>query len=236
MSTHRIAIVGRPNVGKSTLFNRLARRRHAITDATPGVTRDAVVADAVIAGVPVRIVDTGGIGEGEREFLRDVSARSRREIGRADVVLAVIDGTEFTGEDEEVLAFVRRSGRPAVLVINKIDNDRREDAAAEFLGLGFAHSVFVSAAHGLGIDDLEAVLAPILEQPPADHASKAIMPPAEGETHRIVRLAIVGQPNTGKSSLLNALTKRTRRWYRRLPEQRVTWWRSRSPSATPPSW
>ncbi|MFW5796722.1 MAG: GTPase, partial [Alkalispirochaeta sp.] len=113
---YRICIAGRPNVGKSTLFNRLYGRRLAITDSMPGVTRDAVAVEAEIADRPVLLVDTGGIGEGEQQLDRQVYERSRREIARADVVLLLVDVQEFTGEDEELLEILRRSGRPAILV------------------------------------------------------------------------------------------------------------------------
>lgn len=213
----RICIAGRPNVGKSTLFNRLYGRRLAITDSMPGVTRDAVAVEAVFADRAVLLVDTGGIGEGEAELDQQVYARSRREIARADVVLLLVDVQDFTGEDHELLAMVRESGRPAILVVNKADNPERDQYVSEFYQYGIPHVVSISAAHGYGIDDLEDALnelfpvtdVEISDDPETagadatdDGAPDAV---TKDESPEIVRLAILGQPNTGKSSLLNRL-------------------------------
>ena len=113
---YRICIAGRPNVGKSTLFNRLYGRRFAITDSMPGVTRDAVAVETHLADRPVLLVDTGGIGEGERELDGQVYRRSKDEIARADLVLLLVEVAGLTGEDEELLELVRRSGKPAIMV------------------------------------------------------------------------------------------------------------------------
>ncbi len=199
----RVCIAGRPNVGKSTLFNRLYGRRYAITDRMPGVTRDSVAVEAEIGDRPVLLVDTGGIGEGERELDREVYGRSKAEISRADVVLLLLDVMDFTGEDEELIDLVRRSGRPTILVVNKIDNEERQLMFHDFLRFGISTVVSISAEHGYGMDDLvEAVLELLPEQeisePSVDDQSLTV---PSGP----VRLAIVGQPNTGKSSLLNQL-------------------------------
>lgn len=196
----RLCIAGRPNVGKSTLFNRLYGRRHSITDSMPGVTRDAVARETVIAEREVLLVDTGGVGEGEEELDTQVYDRSRSEIARADLVLLLVDVTGLSGEDEELLDIVRRSGRPAVLVVNKVDNSEREQLVDEFWQLGLPQVVSVSAAHGLGMDELEEAIvshipAPVSEEEHADADA----------VDRLLRLAIIGQPNTGKSSLLNRL-------------------------------
>ncbi len=205
---YRICIAGRPNVGKSTLFNRMYGRRHAITDSMPGVTRDAVAVEAELLGRPVLLVDTGGIGEGEEQLNRQVYERSRSEIARADLVLLLMDVTDITGEDEELIDLVRRSGRPAVLVVNKVDNENRTHLLGEFMSYGIPDVVSMSAAHGFGMDDLEEALERYLpplrdeEDAPEEEADEE----APVERHvpdKVVRLAIVGQPNTGKSSLLN---------------------------------
>ncbi|MFW6227835.1 MAG: ribosome biogenesis GTPase Der [Alkalispirochaeta sp.] len=232
---YRICIAGRPNVGKSTLFNRLYGRRLAITDSMPGVTRDAVAVEAEIADRPVLLVDTGGIGEGEQQLDRQVYERSRREIARADVVLLLVDVQEFTGEDEELLEILRRSGRPAILVVNKVDNETRSDLVSEFWRYGIPHVVSISAAHGRGMDDLEDAILELL--PAGTAGTDGVLPaggapdttesdrtvdgdpgageydggaaeddlPSEPTIPEVVRLAILGRPNTGKSSLLNRL-------------------------------
>jgi GTPase len=247
----RVCIAGRPNVGKSTLFNRLYGRRYAITDSKPGVTRDAVAVEAEIGDRPVLLVDTGGIGEGEQELDREVYGRSKSEISRADVVLLLVDVMDITGEDEELIDLVRRSGRPAVLVVNKIDNEERQQMFHDFLRFGIHRVVSISAAHGYGMDDLEEAVLELLP-PEAVAGPDAVSGPEADERDRggpagddhtagvtdegdmegdpdgnmegdregamegagsrrfavptgPVRLAIVGQPNTGKSSLLNQL-------------------------------
>ena len=203
----RICIAGRPNVGKSTLFNRLYGRRLAITDSMPGVTRDAVAVETEIQDVPVVLVDTGGIGEGEAELDTQVYDRSRREMERADLVLLLVDVTEFTGEDEELLNLVRRSGTPAVLVVNKVDNPERDQLVSGFWQYGIDEVVGISAAHGLGLDELYDIIAAAST---ARYGSRTDveeeeLPAEENPLDRPVRLAIVGQPNTGKSSMLNRL-------------------------------
>lgn len=201
----RICIAGRPNVGKSTLFNRLYGRRLAITDSMPGVTRDAVAVEAEMAGQRVLLVDTGGIGEGEQELDQQVYARSRSEIAKADVVLMLVDVTGITGEDEELLDLVRRGGKPWILVVNKVDNPARDQLVSEFWQYGPEHLVSISAAHNYGMDDLEeavsALLTPEVDTVDQDEGDKDARDPLELP----VRLAILGQPNTGKSSLLNRL-------------------------------
>jgi GTP-binding protein len=201
-----VCIAGRPNVGKSTLFNRFLRRRTAITDSTPGVTRDALRRSVLIRDIPVTLIDTGGIGEGEEELTRAVYARSVEEINRADVVLLILDVTEVTGEDEELIKLVRRSSTPAILVVNKVDNQDRDLSVSEFWQFGISPVVSISAAHGLGMEDLEDAIMPYLED-----ANRTGEVSEEQETEsEALRLAIVGQPNTGKSSLLNRLLQEDR--------------------------
>lgn len=202
-----VCIAGRPNVGKSTLFNRIVGRRTAITDSMPGVTRDAVRREGTIGATRCEIVDTGGIGEGEEELTRAVYQRSRQEVQRADVILVVVDVEGLTGEDRELIDIVRRSGRPAILVVNKVDNEQRSLGVTEFWHGGLNPVVAVSAAHGLGMDDLydavEQLLPPVPQSEGDDIPEEEAVPP-------VARLAIVGQPNTGKSSLLNALIREER--------------------------
>lgn len=208
-----IVIAGRPNVGKSTLFNRLYGRRHSITDHTPGVTRDVIRADIRFAGVPVTLVDTGGIGEGERDLATVVSDRSRYEIQTADLVFLMLDALDVTGEDEELIDFVRRAGRPTICVVNKVDNPRRQESVGEFYRFGFERVVAISAEHGLGIDELEEAAKPYLAAAAADPEAAGADPSPSADSSAdagLIRLAIVGKPNTGKSSLLNRLVGRDR--------------------------
>lgn len=230
---HRICIAGRPNVGKSTLFNRLYGRRSAITDSMPGVTRDAISGIVSLGDMQLEVIDTGGIGEGEAQLEQAVYTISRNEIRRADLVLLLVDVTDLTGEDEELIEYVRRCGRPVILVVNKVDNERRSQDVSEFWRFGLERVVSISAAHGLGMDDLEEAVLEVLgddprgDSPRGDEGSSGeeagghdgagdlqedlsvdgTDPESQREDPlaRPVRLAILGQPNTGKSSLLNRL-------------------------------
>ena len=207
---YRICIAGRPNVGKSTLFNRLYGRRMAITDSMPGVTRDALALECEVEDIPVLLVDTGGIGEGEAELTSQVIARSRREMERADVVLLLVEVDGLTGEDHELLDELRRAGKPAILVVNKVDNEKRSQLVNEFYRYGIDPVIAISAAHGLGIDELTETIVGYIKRDGA-YVERGDADQDEGSEQEIdplslpVRLAIVGQPNTGKSSLLNRL-------------------------------
>lgn len=202
---NRICIVGRPNVGKSTLFNRMYGRRYAITDSIPGVTRDAVAVETLIGERAVLLVDTGGIGEGEQELDQQVYARSRGEVARADVVILLVEVGDFTGEDEELLDLVRQSGRPAILAVNKVDNESREQLVSEFWRYGIPHVVSISAAHGYGVQELEEKVLDLLPQQELSEDDQIDQEEIDGDQSQPTRLAILGQPNTGKSSLLNRL-------------------------------
>ena len=206
----QVAIVGRPNVGKSTLFNRLIGRRRAITDPTPGVTRDPVGYRAVLAGHEVQLVDTGGFTTDGDELARAISGRALRSIEQSEVVLLVVDGTELTPMDEEFLQQLRPHSARLVLVVNKLDTDRRDDLIWEFHALGVDRVVGVSAAHGRGVEGLESEVGPLLET-----ATEVLSAPGEtddslgddeGGDPATIRIAILGQPNTGKSTLVNRLT------------------------------
>ena len=191
-----LALVGRPNVGKSTLFNRLTRSRRSLTHNLPGVTRDRVIGEARRpSGGVVLVVDTGGlVPEAEALMPRLVREQVLIAVRGADAVVLVTDGSEgVVPQDEEVATLLRRADRPVVVAANKADRRLGELGAGEFTRLGFP-VVAVSAEHGLGIGELWEALDPYL--PPSDVETDA--PPE-------LAVAIVGRPNVGKSSLLNAL-------------------------------
>ncbi|HEY1961875.1 MAG TPA: ribosome biogenesis GTPase Der [Rhizomicrobium sp.] len=198
--TLTIAIVGRPNVGKSTLFNRLAGRKIAIVHDTPGVTRDRIEAEAHLGPLALHIVDTAGFEDAKGESLpARMVEQTRTAIGEADVCLLVIDGREgVTAGDEIIAAELRKSGKPVVLAFNKIEGRAAAANIGEGFSLGVGEPIALSAEHGLGLADLLEALAPFAkeEEPQAS--------PQEEAPHAL-KLAIVGRPNVGKSSLFNAL-------------------------------
>jgi GTP-binding protein len=198
-----VAIVGRPNVGKSTLFNRLARRRLAIVHDLPGVTRDRKEAPALIGGRDVTLIDTAGLEEAPPDTIAGkMTAGSGRAVDQADLVLFVLDGRAgLTPADAHFAAWLRRKGRPVILVVNKAEGRGGQGGVADAFSLGFGEPVAVSAEHGEGLGDLHAAVAEALGPAPAEAAE------AEGEagTERPLRLAVVGRPNAGKSTLVNRL-------------------------------
>ena len=221
-----IAIVGRPNVGKSALFNRIAGRRIAIVHDQPGVTRDRITAEAEWSGQPFTLVDTGGIGLLRREKSNDVIVKAALEqvelaIEAANVIILVVNVQEgVVPLDREAAARLRHSGKPVLVAVNKVDTHRAETAASEFSELGFDQIFPVSAIHGEGIEPLMKAAMAVLEvgSPKSEVRSEA---PNETEgtdadhASRItdqapLKLAIVGRPNVGKSSIINALTQSER--------------------------
>ncbi len=214
-----IAIVGRPNVGKSTLFNRIGRRRRAIVDDQPGLTRDRLVQEVEVSGRRVLLVDTAGLepltdrdGEGE-DLHAAVQAQARAAVREADAILFVVDGQAgLLPEDESIARELRRTSRPLVVAVNKIDAPKHEAAAAEFHRLGFPTVRAISAEHGRGawdaVEELVAALPPEQGAPGDDRgaADEAFDPEAIAETaDDPIRVALVGRPNVGKSSLANRL-------------------------------
>ncbi len=198
-----VAIVGRPNVGKSTLVNRFVGRRDAIVEEKPGVTRDRKMLEADWNGRSFTVVDTGGwllptSGDGAAALARQVSAQAERAVADADVILMVVDvNVGITEEDARVAHILQRSDRPVLLVANKADDDRRENETWAFsrLGLGTPHPV--SAIHGRGSGDLLDALVDALPPEPEE--------PGDDKDDGIFSIAIVGRPNVGKSTLFNRL-------------------------------
>lgn len=202
-----VALVGRPNVGKSTLFNRIIGERLAIVEDLPGTTRDRLYADGEWIGSSFTLVDTGGIElvQGERrgseplsissaDFRREIRQQAQIAIDESDVILFLVDAKEgLTGGDQDVAEVLRRSQKPVVLAANKADNAGRRADALEFYELGLGEPFAISALHGLGVGDL------------LDEVVKNFPASPEEEDEDILKISIIGRPNVGKSSLLNAL-------------------------------
>ena len=192
-----LAVVGRPNVGKSTLVNRIIGRREAVVQDIPGVTRDRVFYDADWNGRSFQLVDTGGWDPDAKGLAGSIAAQAEIAVELADAVLFVVDATVgITDSDEAVVKILRRSGKPVILAANKVDDLRQEGEAASLWQLGLGEPYPVSGLHGRGSGDLlDAVLAGLPETPEIDDV------PESG----LRRIALVGRPNVGKSSLLNKL-------------------------------
>jgi GTP-binding protein len=201
-----VAVVGRPNVGKSTLVNRIVGRRETIVEEQPGVTRDRKLLDAEWAGHEFTIVDTGGWLTAGDSLARRVSAQAERAIADAAAVLVVVDTTVgLTDDDAQVAALVRRTGRPTLVVANKVDADTREADVWTFTRLGLGTPYPVSALHGRGTGDMLDELVDLLGPPldPADAGQPADSAAQDGPA--VPSVAIVGRPNVGKSTLFNRL-------------------------------
>lgn len=197
ISLPRVALIGRPNVGKSTLLNRLSQGQAALVSERPGTTRDPVEAIVEWNGRSLLMVDTGGVGHTDT-FSAAVSSRLEQEAQTADLVLFLADGSAgLMPEDQEIANWLRRLGRPVVVGVNKVD--RKEAFPAEFYGLGFDHLVPLSAAHGRGTGDLLDLIFELVSPPEVTEGPPE--PP---------RIALLGRPNVGKSSLVNHLLSEPR--------------------------
>ncbi|MCA9883194.1 MAG: ribosome biogenesis GTPase Der [Anaerolineaceae bacterium] len=210
-----VALVGRPNVGKSSLFNRLVGERMAVIHDIPGTTRDRLQSESFWNGITFHVIDTGGIevyqpkgtrdenplAEGSKDFVPQIEAQARAAIQEADVIVMVVDIQQgVTAADETIAEILRRSDKPVVVAANKADDRKYEDDAYEFYSLGLGQVVPISSIHGGGVGDMLDVVAEELKAISADW-------PHEGEDEEDdgLRIAIVGRPNAGKSTLLNKL-------------------------------
>ncbi len=214
-----IAIVGRPNVGKSTLFNRIVGSRRAIVGDEPGITRDRLYGDAEWEGRRLRIVDTGGILPEEKDLIpSEIYRQARVALDEAAAIIMVIDGrTELAGPDLELVRLLRKANRPLFLAVNKVDSEKQSSLINDFHRLGVQKMFPISAEHGRGVDDL---LDAVIESLPPDQSIPEVEegsaeptgaePPSEAEESHEVKVAIIGHPNVGKSTLLNCLTSSDR--------------------------
>src|SRR5436190_5535740 len=199
-----IVIVGRPNVGKSTLFNAITGQRRSIVGDEPGITRDRIYGEANHRGRRFELIDTGGIIPNDAELIPvEILRQARVALDHAEHIIYVIDGrTEITGTDRELVAMLRRLGKPVAVAVNKIDAAVRESLTNEFYALGFKDVFGVSAEHKLGLREL------------LDHVTKGIKPEDDDAEEKPklqkIKVAIIGRPNVGKSTLLNALTGQQR--------------------------
>jgi len=198
-----IVIIGRPNVGKSTLFNRLIGKRRAITDPTPGVTRDPITERWILNGHAVNLTDSGGVKLDLEGFDELVSKKSLSLLDGADAILFMMDCTEVTPEDQMLLKVLRPYTDKIVLVVNKIDDPAREDLIWNYFSYGYQRIVGISSSHGLGIDALEETIMGMLD---LEDGTEDVEDLREEEDRQSIRLAVLGKPNTGKSTLTNLLT------------------------------
>jgi GTP-binding protein len=214
-----IAIVGRPNVGKSTLFNRIVGSRRAIVGDEPGITRDRLYGDAEWGGKDLRIVDTGGILPEEKDLIpSEIYRQARVALDEAAAIIMVVDGrTELAGPDLELVRLLRKANRPLFLAVNKVDSEKQSTLIDDFHRLGIKRMFPISAEHGRGIDDLLDAVIATLPEPAAkedtknakegDSFEQTLVPEAIDERPTIeTKVAIIGHPNVGKSTLLNCLT------------------------------
>ena len=194
MANPTIAIVGRPNVGKSTIFNRIAGERISIVEDTPGVTRDRIYTTGEWLGREFSIIDTGGIDLGDEPFMDQIKHQAEIAIDEADVIIFVASGREgITDADELVAKILYRSNKAVILAVNKVDNPEMRNDIYEFYALGLGDPFPVSGSHGLGIGDV------------LDEAVKHFPNTSEEEDEDTIKFSLIGRPNVGKSSLINAI-------------------------------
>ena len=201
-ATPTVVIVGRPNVGKSTLFNRITGKRRAIVGDEPGITRDRIHGTAVHDGRPFELIDTGGIVIDDHEYIpSQILKQAEVALAGASHIILLVDGrAEITGADRDLAMMLRRLGKPVSLAVNKADTGDRQDLAAQFYELGIADVFPVSGEHGTGVDAM------------LDHVTAGFPEPLAGlaDVQGGIKVAIIGRPNVGKSTLLNALSGQDR--------------------------
>ena len=218
-----VAIVGRPNVGKSTLFNRLTGSRRAIVGDEPGITRDRLYGEAEWRGREFRVVDTGGIVPDDKDFIpSEIFRQAKVAFEEAAAIVMVVDArTEIAGPDRELARLLARTGKPLFLAVNKMDSDKQDSLLGEFHSLGMRNVFPVSSEHGRGIDDLLDAILLVLPATAKANGEPGVSPGGTGEDARHsmnsasregfeepheIKVAIIGHPNVGKSTLLNQLT------------------------------
>jgi GTPase len=214
-----IAIVGRPNVGKSTLFNRLTGSRRAIVGDEPGITRDRLYGEAEWRGHEFRVVDTGGIIPDDKDFIpAEIFKQAKVAFEEAAAIVMVVDArTEIAGPDSELARLLARTGKPLFLAVNKMDTDKQDSLLSEFHVLGMREMFPISAEHGRGIDDLlDAILLvlptskPVAKEDSEFTRNGTEETPSTAEEPHEIKVAIIGHPNVGKSTLLNQLVGKAR--------------------------
>ena len=194
MSKPVLAIVGRPNVGKSTLFNRIAGERISIVEDIPGVTRDRIYATSEWLGHEFSLIDTGGIEMSDEPFMSQIKQQAEIAIEEADVIVLIVSGREgVTDADEYVAKILYKSNKPVILAVNKVDNPEMRAEVYEFYSLGLGEPIAVSGSHGLGLGDV------------LDEAIKHFPTDKEEENPDLIKFSLIGRPNVGKSSLINAM-------------------------------
>ena len=198
-----IAIVGRPNVGKSTLFNRLTRSRDALVADLPGLTRDRHYGEGRMGERPFLAIDTGGFEPVAKDgIMHEMAKQTKQAVAEADIVIFLVDGRQgITPHDKTITDFLRKSGRSVMLVVNKAEGMKYTAVTADFYELGLGDPYVISAAHGDGVMDLleEALNLALAQQPPVEELAPG------ADTGRQIKIAIVGRPNVGKSTLVNTL-------------------------------
>ncbi len=194
-----VAIVGRPNVGKSTIFNRMIGERKSIVEDTPGVTRDRIYGKVEWLTQEFRLIDTGGIQLADQPFQEEIRMQVEIAIDESDVIIFVVNGKEgITNDDEYIARMLQRSDKPVILAVNKIDNAEMQNNIYEFYNLGIGDPIALSGAHGIGIGDI------------LDEMVKVIPPKHVDDYEGMTKFCLIGRPNVGKSSLVNALLKQER--------------------------
>ena len=193
-----VCLVGKPNVGKSSIFNRLIKENKSIIMDTPGVTRDRIYGKVEDNNKRFHLIDTGGISFGDDDFQKDILAQATLAIDEADLVLFVVDGIEdIDASDRKVAEILHRTSKPVIVVVNKLDNDKRKDNLYNFYELGFSELIAVSASHNMGINELLNTITKDL-------------PEEEIKEDNTIKFSIIGRPNVGKSSLINAILNEDR--------------------------